>query len=180
MLGERPVRGGSRDPYSAPASLFPAADGHVYIHGGTDALFPRLCGAIGRPELPADPRFASIAARLVHVEAIEAEVTAWTATRPGDEIETRLAEAGVPCAVVADVERVVASPQLRAREMFVEVAGTPVGTAVLTGLPVKLDGTPGSIRTPPPAAGADNDRVYRDVVGLGSGEIDALRDQGAI
>jgi crotonobetainyl-CoA:carnitine CoA-transferase CaiB-like acyl-CoA transferase len=75
---------------------------------------------------------------------------------------------------------VVASPQLRAREMFVEIAGTPVGTAVLTGIPVKLDGTPGSIRTPPPSAGRDTDRILRDLVGLEPGAIEALRSSGAI
>jgi crotonobetainyl-CoA:carnitine CoA-transferase CaiB-like acyl-CoA transferase len=180
MLGELPVRAGSRDPYSAPANLFPARDGHVYIHGGTDAVFPRLCRALGRPDLAQDPRFATVATRLAHVEAIEAEVESWTATRSADEIEAALADAGVPCAAVADIERVVRSPQLRAREMFVEVAGTPVGTAVLTGIPVKLDGTPGSIRLPPPAAGADNDRVYVDMLGMSPAEVDALRASGAI
>jgi crotonobetainyl-CoA:carnitine CoA-transferase CaiB-like acyl-CoA transferase len=180
MLGERPGRNGSRDPYSAPANVFPARDGHVYLHGGTDALFPRLCAAIERPGLTADPRFATIASRLGHVEAIEAEVAAWTAVRTTTEIEAALAGAGVPCAAVADIEQVVASPQLQAREMFVEVAGTPVGTAVLTGLPVKLDGTPASIRLPPPAAGADNDRVYGDVLGLSRAEIEALRETRAI
>lgn len=180
MLGERPARNGSRDPYSAPANLFAALDGHVYLHGGTDALFPRLCAALGRPGLTADPRFATIASRLAHVEAIEAEVAAWTAARTTLEIETALAEAGVPCAAVADIERVVASPQLKAREMFVEMAGTPAGTAVLTGLPVKLDGTPASIRIPPPSAGADNDRVYGGLLGLSPEEIEILRGTRAI
>jgi crotonobetainyl-CoA:carnitine CoA-transferase CaiB-like acyl-CoA transferase len=180
MLGERPVRNGSRDPYSAPANLFAARDGHVYIHGGTDALFPRLCGAVGRPELATDPRFTTVASRLAHVDDVEAVVAAWTASRPGAEIETALAEAGVPCAAVADMEGVIASPQLQAREMFVEVAGTAVGTAVLTGIPVKLDGTPGTIRTPPPAAGADNDRVYGDLLGLSPADIALLRETRAI
>jgi crotonobetainyl-CoA:carnitine CoA-transferase CaiB-like acyl-CoA transferase len=180
MLGERPVRRGSRDPYSAPANVFRAGDGHVYIHGGTDALFPRLCAAIGRPELVDDPRFTTIAGRLEAVDPLEAIVGAWTGARTEDEIEAILGDAGVPCAAIADMERVVASPQLRAREMFVEVDHEVLGTLVLTGIPVKLDGTPGTIRTAPPRAGQDTDRVLREVLGLDDDAITALRDAGAI
>jgi crotonobetainyl-CoA:carnitine CoA-transferase CaiB-like acyl-CoA transferase len=180
MLGERPVRRGSRDPYSAPANVFAARDGHVCIHGGTDALFPRLCAAMGRPELADDPRFASIAGRLEHVVALEAIVAAWTGARAEDEIEAILADAGVPCAAVADMERVVASPQLQAREMFVEVDHAVLGPLVLAGIPVKLDGTPGTIRSAPPLAGQDTDRILRDVVGLDGDAIAALRASGAV
>lgn len=180
MLGERPVRRGSRDPYSAPASVFAARDGHVYLHGGTDALFPRLCRAIGRPDLVEDPRFATIASRLVHVDALEAAVAAWTRTRTETEIEVALADAGVPCAAVAGIEQVVASPQLRAREMFVEVEGAATGTALLTGIPIKLDATPGTIRAAPPRAGQDTDRILGDILGFEQASIDALREAHAI
>ena len=180
MLGERPERRASRDPYSAPANAFAAADGYVYLHAGTDSLFPRFCAAIGRDDLAADPRYATIASRLEHVESLESAVAAWTTSRSRRVIEETLAVAGIPCSAVADMADVVASPQLRAREMFVEIAGTPVGTAVLTGIPVKLDGTPGTIRTPPPRAGGDTDRILRDLLGLAPDEIAALRASGAI
>ncbi len=180
MLGAQSERRGSRDPYSAPANVFPTTDGHVYLHAGTDSLFPRLCAVIGRDDLAADPQFATIASRLGNVDALEAEVVAWTSARSSDEVEAVMASAGVPCATVASIADVVASPQLRAREMFVEVAGTPVGTAVLIGIPVKLDATPGTIRRPPPRAGADTDRILQEVVGLRTAEIEQLRAARAI
>jgi crotonobetainyl-CoA:carnitine CoA-transferase CaiB-like acyl-CoA transferase len=180
MLGERPRRQASRDPYSAPANAFPARDGHVYLHGGTDALFPRLCAAIGRPDLSEDPRYREIADRLANVEPLEAEIAAWTATRTREEIERALAAAGVPCSAVADIDEVVASPQLRARDMFVEVAHSTLGRALLTGIPVKLDGTPGTIRRGPPAAGQDNARIYGELLGLDADAMTALSASGAI
>ena len=180
MLGERPRRQASRDPYSAPANVFPARDGHVYLHGGTDALFPRLCAAIGRPDLAEDPRYREIAGRLANVEPLEAEVAAWTAARTRGEIEEALAAAGVPCGGVADIDEVVASPQLEAREMFVEVAHSILGRTVLTGIPVKLDGTPGTIRTAPPVAGEDNARVYGNLLGLDADALARLSASGAI
>jgi crotonobetainyl-CoA:carnitine CoA-transferase CaiB-like acyl-CoA transferase len=180
MLGEQPTRLGSRDPYSAPANVFPACDGHVYLHAGTDSLFSRLCAAIERPDLLADPRYATIACRLANVDALEAEVSAWTSPRTKVQIEDDLAAAGIPCSAVADIADVVASPQLQAREMFVEMTGTAVGDAVLTGIPVKLDATPGSIRRPPPRAGSDTDRILAEIAGLDQATIDTLRTSGAI
>jgi crotonobetainyl-CoA:carnitine CoA-transferase CaiB-like acyl-CoA transferase len=180
MLGERPRRQASRDPYSAPANVFPARDGHVYLHGGTDALFPRLCAAIGRPGLADDPRYREIADRLANVEALEAEIAAWTAMHTRAQIEEALATAGVPCGAVADIEEVVASPQLRARDMFVDVTHPVLGRAVLTGIPVKLDGTPGTIRTGPPTAGQDNARVYGEILGLDADALERLVASGAI
>jgi crotonobetainyl-CoA:carnitine CoA-transferase CaiB-like acyl-CoA transferase len=180
LLGEAPRRAGARDPYSAPANVFPASDGYVYIHGGTHSLFPRLCAAIGRPQLAADARFGSIAARLASVEALEREVAAWTVSRTRADIEEALSAAGVPCSAVATMDEVVASDQLRAREMFVEVEHAAFGILALTGIPVKLGMTPGTIRAAPPMAGADNDRVYGALLGLTPEQIAALRASGAI
>lgn len=180
MLGEQPRRQGSRDPYAAPANVFPALDGHAYLHGGTDALFPRLCAAIGRPDLAEDPRYREIADRLANVEALEAAIAAWTATRTREEIEGALAAAGVPCSAVAGIDEVVASPQLRARDMFVEVAHSVLGRAVLTGIPIKLDGTPGTIRRGPPVAGEDNARIYGELLGLDADALASLSASGAI
>ena len=180
LLDESPIRAGSRDPYSAPANAFPASDGYVYLHGGTDALFPGLCQAMDRPDLRDDPRFGSIPDRLANVEAIEAEVAAWTGARSRSELETALAAVGVPCAGVAEIREVVVSPQLAAHQMFVELDHGTLGRLVLTGIPVKLSGTPGAIRTAPPLAGQDNDRVYETVVGLDPARIAALRARGAI
>jgi crotonobetainyl-CoA:carnitine CoA-transferase CaiB-like acyl-CoA transferase len=107
-------------------------------------------------------------------------VSVWTAARTRAATEEVLSAAGVPCAGVAEIDEVVASPQLRAREMFVEVPHALLGSLVLTGIPAKLDATPGTIRVPPPVAGADNDRIYGELLGLAPDEIAALRDSGAI
>ena len=180
MLGEHPARSGSRDPYSAPANRFPALDGWVYVHGGTDALFPRLCTAIGRPELAEDTRLASVGGRLAHVDEVEEAVSTWIRVRTRADVEHQLAAAGVPAAGVASIDEVVASPQLRARDMLVEVEHPVLGSVTLTGTPIKLSGTPATIRRPPPLAGADTDAVYRDVLGLSAEAVQALRDARAI
>jgi len=180
MLGEVPHRHGSRDLLTAPANVFEARDGYLYIHAGTNPLFPRLCTAMGRPELARDPRFDSVPNRMENVEEIEAIVSAWTRERSVDELSEVLAEAGIPFGKVAEVADVVASPQIAAREMLVEVEHPTLGPLTLPGIPIKLSATPGSIRKAPPLVGEDNDRVYRDIVGLDDEELARLRAKGTI
>jgi crotonobetainyl-CoA:carnitine CoA-transferase CaiB-like acyl-CoA transferase len=180
MLGLAPGRTGSRDPFSSPANVFRASDGYLYIHGGTDALFPRLCAAIGRPDLASDERFRDVPGRMTAIEELEAAVSAWTGARPVAEASEALAAAGIPFGPVAAVADAVASPQIAAREMLVEIEHPTLGPLVVGGLPVKLSATPGSVRKAPPTAGEDNDRVYGATLGLSPEAIAELRASGAI
>ena len=180
LLGIEAHRSGSRDGYSAPANVFPAADGHVYLHAGTDALFPRLCETIARPDLGADERFRHVPGRMARVEELEAAVAAWTERRTVAEIAETLTDAGIPFAPVAGIADAMSSPQVAAREMLVGVAHPTLGTLTVTGLPVKLGATPGSIRKAPPMVGEDNDRVYGEMLGMTAAEIEVLRARGAI
>jgi crotonobetainyl-CoA:carnitine CoA-transferase CaiB-like acyl-CoA transferase len=180
MLGTTTGRGGSRDPYAAPANVFRAADGYVYIHAGTDALFPRLCVAIGRRDLATDRRYGDVPGRMAAVDDLEAAVSAWTQTRTVAEISASLNDTGIPFGPVADVADVVRSPQIAAREMLVEIEHPTIGPVVVMGLPMKLSATPGAIRKAPPTVGEDNDRVYGDLLGFTLSEIADLRTSGAI
>jgi crotonobetainyl-CoA:carnitine CoA-transferase CaiB-like acyl-CoA transferase len=180
MLGVSPRRQGSRDPFSGPANVFRAADGYLYVHGGTDALFPRLCAAIGRPDLGADERFRTVAGRLTAIEELEAAVTAWTTPRTRAEISASLHAAGIPFGPVGDVADAVGSSQIAAREMLVEIEHATLGALTVMGLPIKLSATPGAIRKAPPMVGEDNERIYGQVLGLTPAEIDDLRASGAI
>jgi crotonobetainyl-CoA:carnitine CoA-transferase CaiB-like acyl-CoA transferase len=178
MLGMTPERTGSRDLLTAPANVFAAADGYVYLHAGTNPLFPRLCEAMGRPELAADERYRDVPGRMAHIGDLEAEVGAWTHTRTIEELTQILERAGIPFGPVAGIPDVVASPQLQARDMVVEVDHPALGTLILPGIPVKL--TPGSIRKAPPTVGEHNDHVYTQILGYSAAEYEALKADGAI
>ena len=86
MLGEMPQRCGSRDLLTGPANVFAARDGYVYIHGGTNPLFPRLCAAMGRSDLAGDARFAEVPGRLQGIAELEAAVSAWSQAHTVAEI----------------------------------------------------------------------------------------------
>lgn len=180
MLGEVPRRTGSRDLLTAPANVFPARDGFVYIHAGTNPLFPRLCRAMGRAELAEGERFATVPARMARVQELEGHVAAWSATLTCAELTEVLGEAGVPFGRVTTVEEAVDSEQIAAREMMLDVEHPELGTLRLPGIPIKLSRSPGSVRKAPPTVGEDTDAVLERVLGLDAAEIERLRSGGAL
>lgn len=180
MLGAHPDRNGSRDLLTGPANVFPAKDGFVYIHAGTDPLFPRLCRAMVREDLLADERFRSIPGRMAHIEELEQAVTDWSTRHTCQEITETLGETGIPFAEVATVEDVVTSPQIVAREMMVDVEHPTLGSLCVPGIPIKLGATPGTIRKAPPTVGEDNEQIYRGLLGRSAEDLTRLRADGVI
>lgn len=180
MLGETPKRNGSRDLLTGPANVFKARDGHVYVHAGTNPLFPRIAAMIGKPELASDERFKDVPSRMANIESIEAEVAAWIGEHTVEEAGEALTEAGIPWGPVATVADIVNSPQIKAREMLVDVEHPTLGTLTLPGIPIKLSATPGSVRKAPPRIGEDTDEVYNELLGLDQAELGRLRAEGVI
>jgi len=180
MLGQYPQRFGSRDPLTGPANVFKASDGYIYLHAGTNPLFPRLCQAMGRPELAADPTFRGVPGRMEHIEALEKIVGEWVGARTIEEAGAALTKAGIPWGPVSTIADVVASPQIAAREMMLNVEHQTLGTIKLPGIPVKLSESPGAVRKAPPLAGEDNEAVYRDLLGFSAERIATLKAEGAI
>lgn len=180
MLGQTMQRNGSRDRMSAPANLFEAADGYLYLHAGTDPLFRRLTAAMERPELQDDERFMTVAERMAHVDELEVIVTQWLSGLTTEAAGALLDEAGIPYSKVMGVDEVASSEQIRAREMLVDVEHPDLGTLTLPGVPIKLSAAPGSIRKAPPTIGEDNDYIYRDVLGYDDQTIEGLRERRVI
>ena len=139
--GEVPGPLGARHPSIAPFAALRTADGHLVLAAGNDQLFATVCEALGRPELAADPRFATNADRTRHVEVLQAELEDALAARPTREWLAVLDAVGIPCGPINTVADVVVDPQVRARNMIVEVPGDdrPMHVA---GNPVKLSGHP--------------------------------------
>jgi CoA:oxalate CoA-transferase len=149
---------GSRHPSIAPFQAFATRDGFVIVAAGNDALFARLCAAVGRPGLSADPRFRTNEDRTRHVEALAAELESAFAARPGAEWLGLLEAAGIPCGPLNDVAAVLADPQVRARNMVVVAEDPAAGRFALAGNPVKLSGV-ADPPTRPPAPRLDEHRA---------------------
>ena len=167
---------------NVPSNLFESQDGRwVVIAANTDVLFRRLAEAMQRPELAEDPRFATHAARSFNQSACEAEITRWTAGLPAEEIERILAAAGIPTAPVNSVAEVVRDEQLREREMLLRQFDPEIGSYLTPGITPKLSETPGALTwSGRQTAGADNDMIYGELLGLSPEERADLLEEGII
>lgn len=160
--GEAPEPLGSRHPSIAPFQAFASADGHVVIAAGNDGLFASLAETLERPDLLADPRFASNPARIEHLDALQGEIERATRTRTTAEWLERLHAAGIPCGPIQRVDEVLADPQIRARNMVVHVDDPELGAFPVAGNPIKLTGVDDpATRAPAPVLDGDRERLLR-------------------
>jgi crotonobetainyl-CoA:carnitine CoA-transferase CaiB-like acyl-CoA transferase len=117
---------------------------------GSDRMYAALCGAIERPDLAADPRFARNGERIAHREELDRQLAPVFRTRDAEEWVALCTELGIPASLVSTIPEVVGQEQALAREMIVDTGVDGVRTA---GLPIKLSRTPASIRSAPPHLG---------------------------
>ncbi|MCK6553342.1 CoA transferase [Candidatus Binatia bacterium] len=182
VTGRLPERLGNRHPFTAPYDCFEAIDGWVVIGIGNNQLFRTLMSAIGRPELGRDPRYKSPTARLERHDEVNRLVGEWIREHTVDEIMRTLGPEGanIPCAPVMTVDRLLHDPQVRAREMVVELPHPTVGTIPVAGVPIKLSESPGRVVRLGPELGQDNREVYGNWLGLSDAEMDRLQRAGVI
>ena len=138
--GEIPKPLGTRHPSITPFEAFEATDGHIIVAAGNDALFGKLCGALGRPDIAADPRFASNKTRTTNAEAVRQLVAEAMKTRPMAYWLEVIGAAGVPCAPINTIAEAIAQPQIAARNMLVDVPLSSGRTVRLAGNPMKIGG----------------------------------------
>jgi formyl-CoA transferase/CoA:oxalate CoA-transferase len=128
--GQASPRMGSARPNVVPDQAFATRDGYISVSVPHDAIWPRLCAAIDRPELASDARFATNADRLEH----RAEVVALLAEAFADDDSAtwigRLHTAGVPAArftpTIPISDGLLAEPQVQAEDL-VTMLDTPYG-----------------------------------------------------
>jgi crotonobetainyl-CoA:carnitine CoA-transferase CaiB-like acyl-CoA transferase len=179
--GELLTRAGNVSFGGSSSGVYPATDGYVAIAAGaSDAVWRRFCEIIGRADLPRDPRFATAAARRDRRDEIAAIIQGWTGQRPRAEVVRVLASGGVPAAPVNNVAEMVADPQVKAREMFVELDHPVYGPVRTTGTPLKLSETPGQVRWLAPMPGEHNEEVFVGLLGHSREELARWQAEGVV
>ncbi|MBA3910877.1 MAG: carnitine dehydratase [Rhodobacter sp.] len=155
--GTPPGRTGARHPTITPFSTYRASDGFVVIAAGNDAIFARLCDALGL-KLADDPRFATNAARCDNHALLKRLIEAVTLGETVSHWIGVLEGANLPTARVQDMAEVLRDPQILARNMVLPVSPRPGGPAFTsTGNPIKMSTLP-EAKARPPAPALDGDR----------------------
>ena len=179
LSGSVPQRMGSAHPSIVPYQPFACADGHVMLAIGNDGQFTSLCRAAGQAAIASDERFATNAMRVRH-RAELLEVLTPLMRQHGVERWCELAQQeGFPCGPINTIDRVFRDPQVRAREMHIQMNSPSYGALDLVASPMRLSASPVSYRRAPPSLGQDSHEVLRELQ-YSDDEIDSLRDSGVI
>jgi crotonobetainyl-CoA:carnitine CoA-transferase CaiB-like acyl-CoA transferase len=151
-MGYLQPRLGSGIPYTVPRGTYRCADGvWVAISSSADSVAERVLDLVG---LSGDARFATFQGRSTHREEVEGHVRAWVAARPSQEVIREFRRVDAAIAPVLDMSDIFRDPHYRARGIITEVDGV-----VMQNLIARLSKSPGRIRHPGRAFGADTEAV---------------------
>jgi crotonobetainyl-CoA:carnitine CoA-transferase CaiB-like acyl-CoA transferase len=134
---------------------------------------------VGRPDVIAEPWFATGHGRAAHADELDAAVGRWIAERSLDEVVSAFEQAEAAVAPIYDVADVLADPQYQALQSIVTVADPELGPLKMQNVLFRLSETPGRIRTTGPRLGEHNAEVFGRL-GIDPEELADLARQGVI
>jgi crotonobetainyl-CoA:carnitine CoA-transferase CaiB-like acyl-CoA transferase len=178
--GRQPMRRGNEHPSIVPYEVFKAADAYLTLGVANNSLWERCCTAMERSDLVKDPRFATESARVENRAALVPLLNEILGARSADEWMKRLEAAGVPAGRIRTVPEVCESEHLKARGMIQALEHPKAGRITVMGVPIKLHGTPGEVKTPPPTLGQHTDQVLKSLLKLKPAQVAKLHAEGAV
>ncbi|HXJ81116.1 MAG TPA: CoA transferase [Candidatus Methylomirabilis sp.] len=147
------------------SGTFQTLDGHVVMVGAFKPNpLQEICRGLGIEDLSADPRYATHDAQVAHRDDLQARWRQEFGKRTTKQVVDALESVDILCAPVNTLATALADPQVASNQMVVETRHPDYGTIRVVGIPVKLQGTPGSLRLPPPRLGEHTREV---LAGLG-------------
>lgn len=180
---------GNRSPYkpAAPHGAYRCAgdDRWLAIACFDEAEWQAFTAVAGLQALRDDARFATLAARLAHQDALDEAVTAWSTRQVAEQAMAALQAAGVAAGVCQTAEdRCEHDPQLRALNWLTEVEGTRIGRWPVAEMPARLSKTPpysgGPIDRGAPCYGEDNHPILSQLLGYSDADIERLARENVI
>jgi crotonobetainyl-CoA:carnitine CoA-transferase CaiB-like acyl-CoA transferase len=182
QLGLVYERQGSRAPLSAPRNIYRARDGRyvaVSTSGGAN-IAHRTFAAMGRDDLITHPHFATLDARLAHIDEVDTMMQEWIGRHDADDIVRILSEAGASVAPIYSIADVVKDPHMKARDLIVDAPSDDIGPLKMQNVFPRLSRTPGRVRWSGRPLGADNESWLLERLGLTRRDLARLRKEGAI
>jgi crotonobetainyl-CoA:carnitine CoA-transferase CaiB-like acyl-CoA transferase len=168
----------SAHPSLVPFQAYEAKDGWLVIGCAKEKFWQRLTGVLQRPDLAADPRFASFADRHAHHAELDAILTPILRSRPVAEWMTALRAAAVPSGEVNTVAQALDDPHVAARGLVLETQHPRYGTLRTLASPVRV-GAPLEHVQRAPSLGEHTEELLTDLLGLSAAELAAAGSEGA-
>jgi len=176
---EVPPQAGNEHPTTIPTGVYETSDGYINIATTGQAMWRKLCEALGIPEIIEDPRFATPVDRSANRAALNPLLSAPVRTRTSAEWVDVLNGIGVPCGPIYDVKQVFEDEQVRHLGLTATVTHPALGELEVQRHPVTLSRTPASVRSAAPDLGAHTDEVLAEL-GYAPADIEQLRADAVI
>tara|TARA_R100000005_G_scaffold43494_1_gene20596 strand:- start:14299 stop:15510 length:1212 start_codon:yes stop_codon:yes gene_type:complete len=181
QLGEVRQRSGNRNLYSAPSDVYLTADKrYVTVAGSTARTFSNNARAIDRADLIDDPRFADNASRVTNAVELDRIFGSWIASHTQEEAVNAFRATHGTLAPIYSVDQIFTDPQFVARQAITAVEDEDFGSVRMQGLVPRFKRHPGKIRWAAKGIAADNDHVFKEIIGLDDWEIEEFKVKGVI
>ncbi|WP_194723745.1 CaiB/BaiF CoA transferase family protein [Noviherbaspirillum malthae] len=170
---------GSAHPVAAPYQAFPTQDGWINIGAISQANWERIAIVLEMPSLLEDSRFASNGARMSHRDQLVEIMSSVLKQRATEAWVEAFERAGVPAGPVKTMTQVLADPQVKARDMIVQVEHPVAGNVSALGCPIKFSGGSGVTSRGAPLYGQHTHEVLAEL-GYAEPDIERLAELQAV
>ena len=173
---------GPRDatgPIAAPSKVYKAKDGYLFVIAATDEQFKRFRQIVNIPELMKE-EYLEFKYRAKHYQEINDIVSNWISNETVDHVSALLEKAGLPVGNVYTIDKAINSKQAVARKSVVDIDVLNYGKVKFGGNPIKISGYQISEYKAAPELGADNETIYKDLLGLSEAKIKELKEKKII
>jgi crotonobetainyl-CoA:carnitine CoA-transferase CaiB-like acyl-CoA transferase len=166
---------------AVPHSHYRTATGEwVAIACTSDKMFARLASAMGRPQLAAEPEFATAAERVARREEVNGMVAQWVASLSLQDVMARCEASEVPCGPLYTIADIFEDAQYRARQNLLEVVDPRAGPLTLPAAVPRLSETPAELRHAGPALGEHTREVLGALLRLDADAVRRLAERGIV
>lgn len=142
---------------------FRTKDGYMGVVPYTDAQWRRFFDIAGRPDMAADPRYATLMDRSRLFGELYKFVEDTLASRTNAEWEVALSDGDIPFAPVNSFDDLLTDRHLKAIGFWREVEHPSEGKVRMADIAVRFSDTPGSIRRLAPRLGEHTEEVLREI-----------------
>jgi formyl-CoA transferase len=161
--GETPQALGSANRMSAPYQAVQSSDGYFVVGANNQGLWKKFCEILEVSGLENDARFITNNDRMANTKELITEIEKRTIKDTSDNWVEKFLSNGVPAGPIVDYRYVFDSdPQVKSREMIVEVEHPVLGKVKVLNSPIKMGKTPVSIRRAPPILGQHNREIFAE------------------
>ncbi|MDB5866914.1 MAG: Acyl-CoA transferase/carnitine dehydratase [Betaproteobacteria bacterium] len=145
---EVPGQMGNDHPTSIPTGVFATSDGYINIAAGEQAMWTRLCKALGADELLEKPEYANGKLRSQNRKECNADLSRYTKTKSSKAWTEILEKGGVASGPIYKMNEVFDDPQVKHLGMAASIKHPQLGDTAVVNQPFALSRTPSEIRTP--------------------------------